>query len=86
MDYRGSVTGSLKNATAKDNLAIATINPTLSYKIKPNLSVGAALHLGAQQFRAKGVIVRIDADQQATELEAHGNQWVWGYGYTIGAT
>ena len=63
VDYRGSVTGSSKNATAKDNLAMATINPTLSYKIKPNLSVGAALHLGTQQFRAKGVIVGIDTDQ-----------------------
>lgn len=74
VDYRESVTGSSKNATAKDNL-MATINPTLSYKIKPNLSVGAALHLGIQQFRTKGVIVGIDTDQQAIQLEAHGNQW-----------
>ncbi|MFW6502249.1 OmpP1/FadL family transporter [Acinetobacter baumannii] len=86
VNYRESVTGSTQNATAKDNLAMATINPTLSYKIKPNISMGAALHLGAQQFRAKGVIVGLDADQQAIELPAHGNQWAWGYGYTLGVT
>jgi long-chain fatty acid transport protein len=86
VDYRQSVINGNNYATAKDNLAMATINPTLSYKLSRDLSIGAALHLGAQQFRAKGVIVRQDTQQQAIELPAHGNQWAGGYGFAIGTT
>lgn len=86
VDYRQPVVKDGNHATAKDNLAMATINPTISYKITPNLSIGAALQLGVQQFRAKGVIVGMDAQQQAIELPAHGNQWAWGYGYALGTT
>lgn len=86
VDYKQSVVAGGNHATAKDNLAMATINPIISYKLSPDLSIGAALHLGAQQFRAKGVIVGMDAQQQAIELPAHGNQWAWGYGYALGAT
>ena len=86
VDYQQPVVGGANHATAKDNLAMATINPTISYKISPELSIGAALHLGIQEFRAKGVIVGMDAQQQALELPSHGNQWAWGYGYALGAT
>lgn len=85
VDYRESVVQG-DHAVAKDNLAMATINPTIAYKINPTLSIGAALHLGGQQFRAKGVIVGVDEQQQAIELPAHGNQWAFGYGYSVGAT
>lgn len=86
VDYKQAITADGQNATAKDNLAMATINPTVSYKINPELSVGAAIHLGVQQFRAKGVIVGVDSNQQAIELPGHGNQWALGYGYAFGAT
>jgi len=85
VDYKQALVDG-NHAVAKDNLAVATINPTLSYKLSPELSVGAALHIGLQQFRAKGVIVGMDEHLQAIELPTHGNQWAWGYGYALGAT
>lgn len=85
VDYRQAIVEG-NHANAKDNLAMATINPIISYKLSPELSVGASVHLGVQQFRAKGVIVGMDENLQAIELPTHGNQWAVGYGYAFGAT
>ncbi|QHI21439.1 OmpP1/FadL family transporter [Acinetobacter haemolyticus] len=71
---------------AKDNLAMSVISPALSYKVLPNLSLGLAINLGAQQFRAKGVLVGEDVSGNPLFLPSHGNQWAYGYGATIGTT
>ncbi len=68
---------------AKDNLAMSVISPALSYKVLPNLSLGLAINLGAQQFRAKGVLVGEDVSGNPLFLPSHGNQWAYGYGATI---
>lgn len=60
---------------AKDNLAIVKASPTVSYKVLPNLSLGASLDLGIQQFRAKGVLAGVDGQGTPIFLESHGNQW-----------
>lgn len=71
---------------AKDNLAIVKASPTVSYKILPNLSLGASLDLGIQQFRAKGVLAGVDGQGTPIFLESHGNQWAYGVGASVGTT
>ncbi|WP_228141118.1 OmpP1/FadL family transporter [Acinetobacter johnsonii] len=60
VDYGKSAIHGFPADNAKDNLAIAVISPTLSYKISPNWSIGASLNWGIQQFRAKGVLAGLD--------------------------
>ncbi|WP_284085995.1 OmpP1/FadL family transporter [Acinetobacter pittii] len=71
---------------AKDNLAIAKASPTISYKILPNLSLGASLDMGVEQFRAKGILAGTDTQGTPIFLESYGNQWAYGIGGSLGAT
>lgn len=86
VDYDESAISGFPADKAKDNLAVATLNPTVAYKVLPNLSVGANLNLGIQQFRAKGVLAGTDAQGTPIFLESHGNQWAYGVGASLGAT
>jgi long-chain fatty acid transport protein len=86
VDYDQAAISGVSADTAKDNLAIGIISPSFSYNLSPNLSIGAALNLGVQQFRAKGVLAGSDSQGAPLFLSSHGNQWAYGAGGSIGAT
>ncbi|MCU4396815.1 OmpP1/FadL family transporter [Acinetobacter junii] len=86
VDYDQSALHGYPADNAKDNLAIVTINPSFSYRPIPELSIGLALNLGIEQFRAKGVLAGTDPQGSPVFLPSHGNQWAYGFGYTLGST
>ena len=86
VDYDQSALHGYPADNAKDNLAIVTINPSFSYRPIPELSIGLALNLGIEQFRAKGVLAGTDPQGSPVFLPCHGNQWAYGFGYTLGST
>ncbi len=69
---------------AKTHLAVVNLSPTVTYKPLPNLSVGASLVLGVQQFRLNGILAP-DATGQLQPVPSHGNAWAAGIGAGIGA-
>ena len=86
VDYDAPAIQGFPADKAKDNLAIAKASPTVSYKMLPNLSIGASLDLGIEQFRAKGVLAGTDTQGSPIFLGSHGNQWAYGIGGSLGAT
>lgn len=86
VDYDENALHGYSADPAKDNLAIATINPSFSYRPIPELSIGFALNLGIEQFRAKGILAGTDPEGSPVFLPSHGNQWAYGVGYTLGST
>lgn len=67
---------------AKASLLMANISPTVTYKPLPNLSVGASLIVGIQQFRASGVLAPGPAGPIV--LPNHGNSYAAGIGAGVG--
>lgn len=69
---------------AKTHLAIVNISPTVTYKPMPNLSVGASLVVGVQQFRINGILAP-DSTGALQPVPSHGNSWAGGIGAGFGA-
>ncbi|MGN5478154.1 OmpP1/FadL family transporter [Cupriavidus basilensis] len=67
---------------AKASLLMANISPTVTYKPLPNLSVGASLIVGIQQFRASGVLAPGPAGPVV--LPSHGDSYAAGLGAGVG--
>ncbi|MDZ5460094.1 OmpP1/FadL family transporter [Azohydromonas lata] len=69
---------------AKSNLVIVNTSPTVTYKPREDLALGASVILGLQQFRASGVI-GAGPDGGPVALPGHGNSWAKGLGAGVGA-
>lgn len=73
----------LPNApNARSSLMVIRTSPTVTYKPAPNLSFGASLVLGAQQFRANGVVA--PGPNGVVILPTHGNSYAAGVGAGLG--
>lgn len=83
LDYGTPPILGVASSDAKINLANATLSPTLSYQIQPNLNIGVSLNLGIQQFRATGVFAGMN-DETPIILQSHGNKWAFGTGFSLG--
>ncbi|MCT9980882.1 outer membrane protein transport protein [Acinetobacter sp. I-MWF] len=86
VDYDKPAINGFPTDKAKDNLAIVKASPTVSYKVLPNLSIGANLDIGVEQFRAKGVLAGMDTQGTPMFLDSHGNHWAYGIGGSLGVT
>jgi long-chain fatty acid transport protein len=69
---------------AKTSLTVVNISPTITYKPLTNLSIGASLVLGVQQFLLNGILAP-DSTGQLQPVPSHGNSWAGGVGAGIGA-
>jgi long-chain fatty acid transport protein len=69
--------------TAKVNVAIGNILPTVTYSPVPNFSVGASLVVGIQQFRGSGVVAPSPAGG-LMGLPSHGTSYAFGVGGGVG--
>jgi long-chain fatty acid transport protein len=69
-------------ADARSSLMVIRASPTVTYKPLPNLSVGASLVIGTQQFRANGVVA--PGPDGVVVLPTHGNSYAAGIGAGVG--
>ena len=82
--------GSNPDITLGVNMMVMHMNPTISYKLNKQNSVGATLILGVQTFRAFGLeyfetFTQSFADGgSVTHLTNNGNDWAYGAGARIG--
>ena len=82
--------GSNPDVTLGVNLMIMQMNPTVSYKINKQNSIGASLIFSVQTFRAFGLeyfetFTQSFADgQPVTHLSNNGNDWSYGAGARLG--
>jgi long-chain fatty acid transport protein len=82
-DYGKSALPIPGTSSAKASLLTVNSLPTLTYRLLPNLAIGAALVLGLQQFSTQGVVAA-DANGQIFELPNHGDSWAAGIGASLG--
>lgn len=82
-DYKQAALPVPGASDAKSSLENMEINPNASWKINPNLAVGAGLNLVRQQFDAGGVIVSTPGGP--LPLPIHGSQNATGVGFRLGA-
>jgi long-chain fatty acid transport protein len=82
--------GSNPDVTLGVNLMVMQMNPTVSYKINKQNTVGASLVIGIQTFRAFGLeyfetFTQSFADgDPVTSLTNNGNDWAYGGGVRLG--
>lgn len=83
--------GSNPDATLGVNLMVMQMNPTVSYKVNKQNSIGATLVFSIQTFRAFGLNYFetftqsfIDNAGSVTHLTNNGNDWAYGAGTRIG--
>ena len=83
--------GSNPDATLGVNLMVMQMNPTVSYKINRQNSIGASLVFAIQTFRAFGLSYFetftqsfVDNAGTVTGLTNNGNDWAYGAGTRIG--
>lgn len=68
---------------AKASYTLVNTAPTVTYKPLPNLSLGASVIIGVEQFRANGLLGPA-ADGAMTPLVSHGNAYSVGVGGAFG--
>lgn len=69
---------------AKASLIIVNTSPTITYKPRSDLSIGASLVIGVEQLRLNGIIAP-GADGALQPVPSHGNANALGIGAGIGA-
>ena len=88
--YNSTQPGSPLDRTLGVNLMVMQMNPTLSYKVNKQNSVGASLVFSVQTFRAFGLeyfetfTQSFDDGVPVTKLTNNGNDWAYGAGARIG--
>jgi long-chain fatty acid transport protein len=80
-NYHAPVAPGLGNAGA--NLVQVNAAPTLTYKVLPNLSIGASMILGLQQFRANGLFT-VSPEGSLAAMPSHGTRYATGIGGAVG--
>lgn len=80
-NYHAPVAPGLGNAGA--SLVQLNAAPTVTYRILPNLSVGASLILGIQQFRANGLFT-VSPEGSLAAMPSHGTRYAGGIGGAVG--
>ena len=70
-------------ANANASLQVLDVIPALSWKPRPDFSLGIGIDLAIQRFNAQGVIVPTPGGPAA--LPSHGTQTAFGYGARLGA-
>jgi long-chain fatty acid transport protein len=89
--YNAQPPASNTDATLGVNLMVMQMNPTVSYKVNKQNSIGATLVFSVQTFRAFGLNYFetftqsfIDNAGSVTHLTNNGNDWAYGAGTRIG--
>ncbi len=83
-DYSHEAVPGMGNPDVKTKIAYLNFAPTLSYKVTPDLAVGASVLIGIQQLQARGLVAPT-ADGSLALSPSHGISTTLGYGWRVGA-